>query len=216
MNQFRKDTVRMAFEELDTEKAGSISASSLKSRFNAKKHPDVQSGKRTEDEVLVEFLETFDTFHKFIHPTTDNLIVMHEEFEEYYSYFNQSIDDDKTFKDTLIKVWDLKFEEKQNEELKEEKKELKITKPYLYLGETRPSYKKNLSNLPSDENTLHSEAMLENEKRAQDKKQKACQNFQEALNKFKSKLAKRGIRGLFGFAKQLSVNFLMLLIGIVQ
>jgi hypothetical protein len=31
--------------------------------YNAKFHPDVKSGKRSEDEILGEFLETFETHH---------------------------------------------------------------------------------------------------------------------------------------------------------
>lgn len=32
----------------------------IRDLYNAEKHPDVISGKRTSDQVLVEFLETFE------------------------------------------------------------------------------------------------------------------------------------------------------------
>lgn len=31
--------------------------------YNAKQHPDVKTGKKSEDDVLMEFLETFEQHH---------------------------------------------------------------------------------------------------------------------------------------------------------
>ncbi len=33
----------------------------IRQAYNADKHPDVVQGKRTSDQVLIEFLETFET-----------------------------------------------------------------------------------------------------------------------------------------------------------
>lgn len=40
-----------------------IEVSDIKASYNARKHPDVLQGKRTEDSILVEFLETFEAHH---------------------------------------------------------------------------------------------------------------------------------------------------------
>ena len=35
----------------------------IKDSYNAKLHPDVKSGKKTEEDILGEFLETFEAHH---------------------------------------------------------------------------------------------------------------------------------------------------------
>jgi hypothetical protein len=39
----------------------------MKRIYNAKKHPDVINGKRSEDEVLCEFLDTFEAHYSLLH-----------------------------------------------------------------------------------------------------------------------------------------------------
>jgi hypothetical protein len=50
----------MAFNKLDADKSGIVELNDIKQFYNAKMHPDVKSGKKTEDEVLGEFLDTFE------------------------------------------------------------------------------------------------------------------------------------------------------------
>ena len=45
---------------MDKNGNGNIEVDDLKGVYNATKHPDVKSGKKTEDEVLGEFLDTFE------------------------------------------------------------------------------------------------------------------------------------------------------------
>ena len=49
-----------AFKILDRTGDGVVDLEDIRGRYNASFHPDVRSGKRTEDEVLTEFLETFE------------------------------------------------------------------------------------------------------------------------------------------------------------
>lgn len=35
----------------------------IKDSYNASKHPDVIAGKKTEEQILIEFLETFEAHH---------------------------------------------------------------------------------------------------------------------------------------------------------
>jgi len=58
------------------------------------KHPDVISRKKKEDQILQEFLETFETAHSLRNNNTPNYVVTKEEFEEYYNNISASIDDD--------------------------------------------------------------------------------------------------------------------------
>lgn len=63
MNDQRIALVEKAFRSIDKNGNGVIEVSDIKNSYNAKKHPDVLQGKRTEDSVLVEFLETFEAHH---------------------------------------------------------------------------------------------------------------------------------------------------------
>jgi hypothetical protein len=48
------------FKSLDVNGDGCLSIEDIKGKYNAANHPDVKSGKRTENEILTEFLETFE------------------------------------------------------------------------------------------------------------------------------------------------------------
>lgn len=63
MNDFRKMLAQKAFKIMDKDNSGVLTLSDIKGVYNAKFHPDVKTGKMTEDEVLGEFLETFESHH---------------------------------------------------------------------------------------------------------------------------------------------------------
>merc|ERR1711924_483570 len=58
MNERRKQLVLIAFEILDKNKSGAIDLDDITEAYDASKHPDVISGKRTATDVLREFLDT--------------------------------------------------------------------------------------------------------------------------------------------------------------
>ena len=60
MNEKRRNIVTIAFKRFDQDGNGCINIEDLKGRYNAKNHPDVKSGKKTEEDVLYEFLDTFE------------------------------------------------------------------------------------------------------------------------------------------------------------
>jgi hypothetical protein len=49
-----------AFKKIDRDGSGILDLNDIKGVYSAKTHPDVKSGKKTEDEVLGEFIETFE------------------------------------------------------------------------------------------------------------------------------------------------------------
>jgi Ca2+-binding EF-hand superfamily protein len=63
MNQFRTKLVDKAFSKLDKDGSGSVDINDIKGVYDASHHPDVKTGKKTEDDILLEFLETFETHH---------------------------------------------------------------------------------------------------------------------------------------------------------
>ena len=69
MNQFRTDICIKVFKMMDISGDGFLGLEDIKDRYNASNHPDVRSGKRTEEEVLKEFLETFESHYNVMNST---------------------------------------------------------------------------------------------------------------------------------------------------
>lgn len=63
MNEFRVGIVNQAFNKLDKNKDGVLTLKDIKGVYSAKNHPDVKKGTKTEDEILGDFLETFELHH---------------------------------------------------------------------------------------------------------------------------------------------------------
>ena len=63
MNESRKRVVKQVFDKFDKDGNGVINIDDLKGVYTADKHPDVLSGKKTEDDILLEFLDTFEEHH---------------------------------------------------------------------------------------------------------------------------------------------------------
>ena len=60
MNSFRRGIAEKAFKIMDKDRSGTLNIDDIKGVYNGKKHPDVIAGKKTEDEILGEFLDTFE------------------------------------------------------------------------------------------------------------------------------------------------------------
>ena len=63
MNTFRRALCEKAFKIMDKDRSGVLNLEDIKGVYNAKKHPDVIKGKKTEEEVLGEFLDTFEAHY---------------------------------------------------------------------------------------------------------------------------------------------------------
>ena len=109
MNQFRKDLVAKAFSTLDKNSNGVIELDEIKQEYSAKSHPEVLEGKKTEEEILCEFLETFEVHHAVFKEDQRDHSVTLDEFMEYYNHISASIDNDEYFEAMMNKGW---FEDK--------------------------------------------------------------------------------------------------------
>src|SRR6185437_3209507 len=67
MNQFRVNLCKKAFAIMDKDRSGVLNLDDVKQFYNAKQHPDVKSGKKTEDDILLEFLDTFEMHYSLNH-----------------------------------------------------------------------------------------------------------------------------------------------------
>jgi Ca2+-binding EF-hand superfamily protein len=120
MNEFRQNLVQNVFDKLDIKKSGEISFKELNNKYNAKNHPDVISGKISEEEALKEFIDTFQETYNYLCGTETNNIVTIEEFLEYYENVSMTIDEDDYFEYLLNNVWNLGLDLKYKNEIKKQ------------------------------------------------------------------------------------------------
>ena len=109
MNPFRKNIALKAYKMMDTDKSGNLDINDIRQSYNAKKDPRVQQGKKTEDEVLAEFLDTFeDAFCDMKgHEDARDGTITPEEWCEYYNNVSMSIDDDAYFELMMNNTWNM-------------------------------------------------------------------------------------------------------------
>ena len=99
LNERREAMTRMAFNKLDRNGDGVLNPDEIMKIYDASKHPDVMSGKRTTQEVLREFLETFE-----VGGEVDGKVTW-SEFLNYYANLGVSIDNDDYFELMMRNSW---------------------------------------------------------------------------------------------------------------
>lgn len=108
MNEFRTGLAKRAFGVMDKDGSGVLDIDDIRQRYNAKHHPDVKAGKRTEDEILFEFIDTFEAHHSDCkEDARDGKVSIHE-WIEYYNNVSMSIDRDDYFELMMNNAWNLK------------------------------------------------------------------------------------------------------------
>ena len=182
MNDFRRNLVNQVFNKLDINGNGEISFDEIQAKYNAKNHPEVLSGKKTEEQVLKEFMDTFqDTYNYLCGTETDNIITL-EEFMEYYENVSMTIDNDEYFETMLTNGWNLnQNQEKYNKGWSNKEEEPELNKKILAenyqekFGDRRPG---------------------QTEEEAKE------ENVMTAFKKFKKEILSRGSGGLISLNKQ--------------
>lgn len=99
MTKKRQDLVKMAFRILDTDGSGEVDAQEIAAKYDASKHPEVMSKKRTAADVLKEFLANFD-----VGGVKDG-IVTEQEFLNYYANLSASIENENYFELMIRNAW---------------------------------------------------------------------------------------------------------------
>lgn len=108
MNQFRKELCMKAFKIMDKDGSGILDINDIRQSYNAKMHPDVKAGKKTEDDILFEFLDTFEQHHSSNKEDVRDGSVSPAEWIEYYNNVSMSIDRDDYFELMMNNAWNLK------------------------------------------------------------------------------------------------------------
>jgi len=91
LSDFRLKLVRQAFSALDVNKDGLLQPQELITRYDAANHPDVLAGRRTSDDVMMEFLEGID-----VGGQTEG-VVTRDELVSYFENLSGAIDSDDYF-----------------------------------------------------------------------------------------------------------------------
>jgi Ca2+-binding EF-hand superfamily protein len=198
LNDKRKYWVDKAFKMLDADGSGEITVADIKKKYNARMHPDVKAGKATEEEMLTEFLETFETHHNILIGGEPDGIVTMEEFEEYYANISASIGTDEYFEVMMKNAWKLEEASKAYEKGWRREEEIKASKANPPAGLGRSPCKRGQGNQSSLDNPLKLQAEVGGYKRSPGKRSVALDNFRRVL-------ATRGVKGIFGLARQFKI-----------
>jgi predicted RNase H-like HicB family nuclease len=111
MSPFRKELVKKVFAKLDLDGSGQIDQKEIFDLYNAKSHPEVLAKRKTEEEVLQEFMETFEVHKQTVKEEGlskkgDGKVSL-AEFMDYYSNVSASIDNDEYFQLMMTNAWNL-------------------------------------------------------------------------------------------------------------
>ena len=107
LTERRANMIARAFELMDKDGSGILDLNDIKQSYNAKMHPDVKKGKKTEDDILCEFLDTFEMHYSLNHEGSRDGKITMDEWIEYYNNVSMSIDDDKYFELMMNSTWNL-------------------------------------------------------------------------------------------------------------
>ena len=111
MSDKRKAIVERTFKKIDKDKDNMLTIRDIEGIYNASNHPDVKMGKKTEWEVLEEFLSTFEqhTSDKDGNQSSKNKKILLKDFMGYYNKISMSIESDMLFEQTITNAWDHAF-----------------------------------------------------------------------------------------------------------
>jgi Ca2+-binding EF-hand superfamily protein len=118
LNEFRKNVLKQVFEKIDKEETGFITVGQMRDSYNPKEHPLVRRGKRSEDEILGDFIDILEYHFSLLNEKNDENIDVNEikidfdEFCDFYKTISVCIEEDKYFEVLVMSVWGIKKEGK--------------------------------------------------------------------------------------------------------
>jgi Ca2+-binding EF-hand superfamily protein len=95
----RLQLIHMAFNVIDTDGSGIVDAAEVATLYDATKHPAVVTGAKSKEQVLREFLDTFD-----VGGEVDGKVTR-QEFVNYYTNISSSIENDEYFELMIRNAW---------------------------------------------------------------------------------------------------------------
>ena len=103
MCERRKRLITILFETLDKDKIGFVNLDEIRNSFSPTLHPDAISGKKTEDEILAEFLDNLQYHFSLLksEKEQENNQINLEEFLTFFNNISAGIEDDDYFEDVI-------------------------------------------------------------------------------------------------------------------
>lgn len=100
LSERRVNMVKKAFKMLDRDASGKITTSDIAGIYDVSMNPEFLEGRKTKEEILVEFLNNFDGARG-----NNDGIVTWEEFYDYYSDLSMSTPSDEYFVKMMESTW---------------------------------------------------------------------------------------------------------------
>lgn len=204
MNQFRIRLCKQAFAIIDKDGSGVLTIDDIRGVYNAKMHPEVKAGRKTEDEVFMEYLDTFETHHAMMAGEGADHIITMEEWLEYYENVSMSIDDDKYFELMMNNCWRMNEHTTGNNEKKgwsnkEEspKKQQNVSQAYQQKSGGAAGARVG--------SAKGKQMRAQQEDQQQEERPQTASKGNSAIDKFRAKLLSRGARGIIGISRQFKI-----------
>ena len=118
LNEFRKGILKQVFNKLDNGEKGFITVGTIRNEYNPRGNPLVRQGKRSEDEILAEFLDVLEYhFNLLIEKNEEEIDVNDievdfDDFCDFYKNISLCIEDDKYFEIMVLSEWGIQKEGK--------------------------------------------------------------------------------------------------------
>lgn len=107
LSEFRIYLVQKAFDKLDPTNQGFVDIQEMFSQYSVDRHPAVVEGRKSEEQVLAEFFDTFEVHHNLTVGGSNDPRVSREEFLTYYDNVSATIQDDEAFANVIDATWDI-------------------------------------------------------------------------------------------------------------
>ena len=109
INPHRQIIIQKVFDHFNKDNNGKASINEIKILFNSRGHPDFISGKKSEGEILGEFLDNIESYKEYLENLKgvyDNTFSL-DDFINFYSEISVGIEDDKKFEFMMYNCWNL-------------------------------------------------------------------------------------------------------------
>jgi len=114
LSKFRKDILKQVFDKIDKDETGTITVGQLREAYNPKEHPLVRQGKRSEDEILGDFIDSLEYHFSLLNEKNEENVDVNDikidfdDFCDFYKTISVSIEADKYFEIMVMSEWGLK------------------------------------------------------------------------------------------------------------
>jgi Ca2+-binding EF-hand superfamily protein len=105
----RKLIIQKIYDNFNKDNNGKVPINEIKLSFNARRHPDVISGKKSEREIFGEFLDNIESYREYMENMKgiyDNKMSL-EDFINFYIEVGAGFEDDKMFEFMINSCWNL-------------------------------------------------------------------------------------------------------------